>query len=161
MRVEHSYDVAPKALLDVLTDEAFLTARSARFGGSGSPTVKRSGDAVVVMVPRKLPVDAVPGPFRSMVGSGDLVQTDTWSEVADDRVTGTWTTDVGDTPLELNGTHEITATNDGCRYVVTAKVKVKVRFIGGQAESLVRQRLSELVGRELKFAEQWLARDEA
>lgn len=161
MRVEHSYDVAPKALLDVLTDETFLKARSKRFGGRGAPTVKRHGDAAVVTVPRKLPIDAVPGPFRSMVGSGDLVQTDTWSEITEDRVAGTWTTDVGDTPLELNGTHEITATGDGCSYVVTAKVKVRVRFIGGQAEGLVRQRLTDLVGREMNFAEEWLADDEA
>ena len=162
MRVEHSYVVAPRALLDVLTDERFLAARSARFGGGGTPVVKRSGDdAIVVTVPRKLPVDAVPGPFRSMVGNGNLVQTDTWSEIADDQVAGTWTTDVGDTPLQLNGTHEITATNAGCRYVITAKVKVKVRFIGGQAEGLVRQRLADLVGREMEFAGKWLDGDEA
>ena len=157
MRVEHSYDVTPQALLDLLTDEAFLRARSKRFGGSGTPTVTREGDTIVVTVPRKLPLDAVPAPFRGMAGSGDLVQTDTWSDVSDDRVAGTWTTDVGDTPLDLSGTHEITGTADGCSYVVTAKVKVRVRFIGGQAEGMVRQRLADLVSKEMSFAADWLS----
>lgn len=157
MRVERGYDVAPRELLAVLTDKAFLAARSARFGGIGAPKVERVGDALIVTVPRQLPVDAVPGPFRAMVGSGKLVQTDDWSEIDDDKVAGTWTTDVGDIPLDLHGTHEITGTEGGCRYVVTAKVKVRVRFIGGQAEGLVRQRLADLVSRELDFAATWLA----
>ncbi|MGB9376316.1 MAG: DUF2505 domain-containing protein [Mycobacteriales bacterium] len=157
MRVEHTYDATPKELLEVLTDQAFLAARSRRFGGDGTPKVRRSGGTILVTVPRKLPLDAVPGPFRGMVGSGQIVQTDTWSEVDEERVSGTWTTDTGDTPLDLDGTHEILATDEGCSYVVTATVKVRVRFIGGQAEGLVRQQLAELVGREQDFAASWLA----
>lgn len=157
MRVEHDYDVSPRALLDVLTDEAFLTARSARFGGSETPSVTGAGDHLVVRVPRQLPVEAVPGPFRGMIGDGKLTQIDTWSEVTDNRVAGAWSTEVGDAPIELNGAHEITATAGGCRYVVTAKVKVRVRFIGGQAEGLVRQRLRDLVAQEQEFAAAWLA----
>ena len=157
MRVEHAYVVAPQALFGVLTDEAFLSARGSRFGGSAEPTVHRTGATVVVTVPRQLPVDAVPGPFRGMVGNGALLQTDTWSAGTDGRIAGTWTADVGGAPLELHGSHEITATTDGCRYVVTAQVKVRVRFIGGQAEKMVRQRLADLVSAEQEFAAEWLA----
>ncbi len=158
MRVEHRYDVAPRRLFDVLTDEAFLAARSARFGGRGSPSVSRSAGLVVVTTARQLPVDAVPGPFRRFVGSGRVVQTDRWSQIGDDRVAGGWTTDAGDTPLDLHGTHEIAALDDGCSYVVTASEKVNVRFIGGQAEGLVRQHLAELIRHEQAFAADWLAR---
>ncbi len=157
MRVERSYDVAPEALLDVLTDKAFLAARSERFGGSAKPTVDDTGDHVVVRVPRQLPVESVPAPFRGMVGDGKIVQVDNWSEVSSDEVFGTWTTEVGDAPLDLSGRHEITATDGGCRYVMTAAVKVRVRFIGGQAEGMIRQRLSELITAEQDFAADWLA----
>ena len=160
MRVEHAYDVPPRALFDLLTDETFLAARSERFGGSGPPTVDRREGTAVVTVPRRLPVDAVPAPFRGLVGSGDLVQTDAWTEMSEKRIAGAWTTDVGDAPMTLHGTHEITATSDGCRYVVTAHVRVKVRLIGGQAERMVSQRLAELVDKEQQFAEEWL-RDHA
>jgi len=89
-----------------------------------------------------------------------LVQTDHWTEIADDRVAGSWTTDVHGAPLELSGTHEITTTKDGCRYIVTAEVRVRVRFVGGQAESLIRQQLAGLVSGEQKFTAAWLAGDE-
>lgn len=157
MRVEHEYDAAPRALLGVLTDEGFLTARSARFGGNGAPTVKRSAGTVVVTVPRLLPVDAVPGPFRRFAGTGELVQTDTWAQMTDDQVSGTWTIDAGDSPLHLSGTHDITATATGCRYAVTAEVEVRIRFIGGQAEGVIRQQLGQLIGAEQEFAESWLS----
>jgi len=157
MRVEHDYDVAPGALLAVLTDAAYLAARSARYGGNGDPEVVRSAAEVVVTVARQLPVDAVPAPFRRFAGTGELVQTDTWSELSGDPVRGTWTIDPGDSPLRLAGTHEIAATGTGCRYTVTAEVKVRIRFIGGQVESLVRRQLEELVAKEQEFAETWLA----
>jgi len=158
MQVEHAYDVPPRALLDVLTNEEFLRERSKRFGGRGDPSVSRSSDSVVVTIPRQLPVDAVPGPFRRFIGDGALVQTDTWSQIADDRISGTWTADVGKAPLDLRGTHEIVATHGGCRYVVTADVKVKIPFGGGAAEKLVRERLAELVRNEQAFAATWLKR---
>jgi hypothetical protein len=158
MQVEHAYDVAPRALLDVLTDEGFLRERGRRYGGRGEPTVARSDGSIVVTVPRQLPVEAVPGPFRRFVGDGALVQTDTWSEIAEDRISGSWTTDVGKAPLLLRGTHEIVAAGSGCRYVVTAEVKVKIPLGGGAAEKLVRERLAELVRNEQDFAETWLRR---
>ncbi len=156
MRVEHDYDVAPRALLEVLTDEAFLAERAARFGGTGGSTVARSADAIVVTLPRRLPLDAIPSALRGFAGSGRLTQTDTWSDITDDRATGDWTADVGSSPLRLKGTHEITAMGSGCRYTVTAEVKVKIPLLGGSAEKLVRERLAELIEKEQDFAEAWL-----
>ncbi len=158
MRAERDYDVPPRELLAVLTDERFLAERSARYGGSGTPTVRGSGDVIVVTIPRQLPVDAVPSAFRRFVGSGALVQTETWSRLTDDRAGGAWTTEVGDSPLELSGTQEITATADGCRYLISADVKVNIPFVGGKAEAMVSSRLQELIGKEQDFAADWLAR---
>ncbi len=157
MRVEHEYDVSPPALLDVLTDGGFLAARSARFGGKGDPSVDRVAGRIVVTVPRHLPVEAIPGPFRRFAGNGELIQTDVWSRIGDDRISGTWTTDTGDSPLRLAGTYEITATDGGCRYVVTAEVEVKIRFVGGQAEAIVGEQLATLVRKEQEFAQAWLS----
>jgi hypothetical protein len=156
MRVEHAYGVPPRALLAVLTDDQFLRERGRRFGGRGDPEVTRSDGTVVVRMPRQLPVDAVPGPLRRFVGDGALLQTDTWSQIADESIAGTWVADVGRAPLVLRGTHEITATGAGCRYAVTAEVKVKIPLGGGAAERLVRQHLEELVRNEQQFAESWL-----
>jgi hypothetical protein len=156
-QVEYAYDVPPQALLDVLTDERFLQARSQRFGGSGDPQVDRSGDRIVVRIPRQLPVEAVPGALRRFVGDGRLVQTDTWSQTTGDHVEGRWTTDVGGAPLSLQGTHTVDAADRGSRYVVAAEVKVRIPLAGGAAENLIRQRLSELITSEQEFAASWLA----
>jgi len=156
MRVEHVYGVSPRALLAVLTDEQFLAERGRRYGGRGEADVTRSDGTIVVRVPRQLPVDAVPGPLRRFVGNGALVQTDTWSQIADDTIVGTWAADVGRSPLVLSGRHEITRTDGGCRYAVTAEVKVRIPLGGGAAEKLVRQRLEELVQGEQQFAAAWL-----
>ena len=156
MRVEHAYGVPPRALLAVLTDEQFLRERGSRYGGRGEAAVERSDGTVVVRVPRQLPIHGVPAPLRRFVGSGALVQTDTWSQIDDDRVVGTWTTDVGRSPMTLRGSHEITATEGGCRYVVTAEVKVKIPFGGGAVENFVGERLAELVRNEQAFVSTWL-----
>lgn len=158
MRAEREYDVSPSALFAVLTDETFLAERNARYGGNGAPTVRRAGDDTVVTIPRQLPVDSVPAAFRRFVGSGAVVQTETWSPGADGGVGGSWTTEVGDSPLELSGTQEVTTTAGGCRHVLTAKVKVSIPFVGGKAEAMVSEQLADLVGKEQEFAAEWLAR---
>ncbi len=158
MRVERDYQVPPAKLFAVLTDEVFLAARSARFGGSAPPTVRRNADTVVVTIPRQLPVESVPAAFRGFVGSGAVVQTETWFPAGDGSARGDWTSDAGNSPLELSGSQEVTATAGGCRYVVTAQVKVRIPFVGGRAEAMVRSQLEDLVGKEQDFAAEWLAR---
>jgi hypothetical protein len=156
MQVQHAYDVAPRALYAVLTDPAYLAARSARFGGVGTPTVEQADRHTVVHTPRALPMDAVPGALRRFAGDGTLVQVDEWTDVTDDRVEGRWTAEVGSVPLELDGTHEIRVDGDGARYTVTARVKVRVPVVGRAAEKSVDEHLATLVTKELAFAEDWL-----
>jgi hypothetical protein len=157
MRIEREYSgVAPRALWEAMTDLDFLSARSTRFGGRSEPDVDRSGGQVVVTTPRQIPMDDVPGPLRRYVGTGALVQTDVWTDVAADQVSGTWTTDPGGMPASLTGTHAIVATPSGCRYVVTATVKVHVPLIGGRLAGEVRKHVEELVRNELEFLAEWL-----
>jgi len=154
--VSHDYAVSPAELLEVLTDQAFLDARGAKFGANSPSTVQRGGEAIVVVTPRQLPLDQVPAAFRGFVGSGELVQTDTWAVGAGDP-TGTWTTDVGGAPVKVDGTHRITATETGCRYDVDATIKATIPFIGGAIESQVGGYLKSLIGNEQDFAAEWIA----
>jgi hypothetical protein len=157
MRVEREYSgVAPRALWETMTDLDFLRARSARFGGRSEPAVDRTGAQVVVTTPRQIPMDDVPGPLRRYVGSGALVQTDTWTDVATDHVSGAWTADAGGMPATLTGAHEIVATSGGCRYVVTATVKVHVPLIGGRLAGEVSRHVEDLVRSEQEFLAGWL-----
>jgi hypothetical protein len=154
--VSRDYAVAPAELLEVLTDQAFLDARGAKFGANAPSTVQRDGVAIVVVTPRQLPLDQVPAAFRSFVGSGELVQTDTWAIGSGDP-TGTWTTDVGGAPVKVWGTHGITATSTGCEYAVGTTIKATIPFIGGAIESQVGGYLKTLVREEQDFAADWIA----
>jgi hypothetical protein len=156
MQVQREYGVAPRALWEVLTDLSFLEARSARFGGGSAPSVDRSGGRVVVITPRQIPLDDVPGTFRRYVGSGALVQTDIWTTVDGDHVSGTWTTDPGGMPATVDGTHDIAARGGGCVYAVTAAVKVHVPLIGGRLAAEVSKHVEALVKSELEFLTEWL-----
>ena len=156
MLVSHEYTVSPAELLRVLTDQAFLDARAAKFGGSAPSTVQRSDDSVVITTPRQLPMDEVPAAFKSFVGSGELVQTDTWVTGSGDA-SGSWTTDVGGAPVKVSGTHSIKATATGCEYAVDATVKSSIPFLGGAIESQVAGFLKTLVANEQQFAAEWIA----
>lgn len=156
MLVSHDYAVSPTELLEVLTDQGFLDARAAKFGGSAPSTVQRSGEAIVIVTPRQLPLDQVPAAFRNFVGSGELVQTDTWATGSGDPI-GTWTTDVGGAPVTVSGTHGIKATATGCEYAVDATIKATIPFIGGAIESQVAGFLKTLIGGEQEFAADWIA----
>lgn len=157
MRIEREYDVPPQVLLAALTDLAFLRARSQRFGGTGEPAIERADSAVVVTTPRQIPLDDIPGAFRRYVGSGALVQVDTWTDVGESSISGRWTTDAGGMPATLNGTHEIVSAAGGSRYVVTADVKVNVPLIGGRLAGEVGRHVHTLVTAEQDFLAEWVA----
>jgi hypothetical protein len=156
VQVEHRYAAGPGDLFAVLTDPAFLAARSERYGGVGRPTVSRSGSVVEVRAVRQLPLEKVPSPFRRFVGDGRVEQVDTWATSDAARVTGTWTLDTGRAPITLRGSHDIGADGDGCRYVVTAEVRVSVPVVAGRLSQQVERYLSQLIAAEQAFLADWL-----
>jgi len=153
--VSREYPVAPAELLEVLTDQGFLDARGKKFGGNAPSTVQRNGDEIVIVTPRQLPMDQVPAAFKSFVGSGELVQTDTWN-AGDSEPSGSWTTDVGGAPVKVFGTHIIKATATGCEYAVDTTIKASIPFISGAIESNVGGYLKSLIGKEQQFAADWI-----
>lgn len=156
MLVSREYPVKPAELLEILTDQAFLDARGEKFGGKVPSTVQRNGGQIVIVTPRQLPMDQVPAAFKSFVGSGELVQTDTWDAIDGDP-SGSWTTDVGGAPVKVFGTHAITATDAGCEYAVDTTIKASIPFISGAIESNVGGYLKSLIGKEQQFAAEWIA----
>ncbi|MDH4160555.1 MAG: DUF2505 domain-containing protein [Actinomycetota bacterium] len=158
MALEHEYPLSPLDLFAAVTDPGYLAARSTRFGGVGEPLVTADGDQVVVSTTRQLPTDKVPGPIRSMVGDGIIVQIDTWDQPDDgtDVVTATWRADVGSAPARLGGEHTIEAAGAGSLYVITVDVTVKVPLVGRQLASQVAGYLNQLIGKEQEYLAEWI-----
>jgi hypothetical protein len=159
MALEHEYTLSPTDLFAALTDPAYLVARNARFGGVGEPTVTDEGDHVVVSTTRQLPTDKVPGPVRSMVGDGIIVQVDTWTspDAYASLVTATWRADVGSAPAELGGEHAIQAVAAGSLYAITVDVTIKVPLVGRQLASQVSGYLNQLIAKEQSYLAEWVA----
>lgn len=156
MRVEQAFPIPPRDLFEVLTSEDYLRARAERFGGVGEPRVSTAGSTVTVKTARQLPMDAVPSMFRSFVGEGKVVQTDEWTATGD-GATGTWHAETGPAPMDLTGTHAITASGTGATYTVTGEAKVNVPLMGGKIAKQVEDYLETLMSKEQEFAAGYVA----
>lgn len=158
MALEHDYPLSPAQLYAVLTDPTYLKARSERFGGVEAPTVESDGDDTVITTIRQLPLDKVPGAFRSFVGDGRIEQVDTWGpNDGDDSIHAAWKATVGTAPATINGEHVLISTDDGCQYTITTQVKVKIPFFGGKVEEQIMGYLEHLIGKEQSYLAEWIA----
>ncbi len=157
VEVADTYRCSPRELFDVLTDEGYLAARSARFAGTPEPpSVHRNGDEITLVIPRRLPVEHVPAPFRTLVGDGHLVQRDVWTR-PEEPIQGRWTAETSSPGLDLGGRMSISASDGGSHYSVSARVAIPLPLIGGPAEKLVAKQLQELFVNEQRFVGAWLA----
>jgi hypothetical protein len=154
-----TYSVSPTTLLDALANHDYLAARSARFGGVGTPTTEITDDEVAITSVRQLPMDKIPSAIKGLVGDGQITQVDTWSRepAPDGGLTGSWRADLGTAPADIGGQYTIDPTPDGCSYSCSIHVKVKVPFIGGKIEQQVRGYLDHLVTKEQHFLADWLS----
>lgn len=159
MTHSHSYPVAPERLLAVLTDPAYLAARQTRFGGVGDPTVESTGDDIAVTTIRQLPMDKIPGAIKGFVGDGRITQVDTWSTSPGDgdALHGTWRGEVATAPADIGGTYLIAPQDDGSRYDIEVRVKVRVPLIGGKIEQQVRGYLDHIIAKEQGFLSDWIS----
>ena len=153
--VTRTFPLPPRELVEGMTGEDYLAARTEHYGGKSPSSVTRDGGRLVVRFPRKLPLDALPGPLRSLAGAGELVQVEEWDTIADDRCHATWHTE-SSMPGKVNGTYEVVPDGDGSRYTVVASAKVNVPLIGGRLTKEVEDQVVKLVEDEMDFAASWL-----
>jgi len=158
MHVEEVFPVKPAQLRETLVDPAFLAELGEKFGGVGTAAVESSESTITVATRRQLPMQYVPGAAKPFVGDGIVAQTDLWSLESDDPVDGSWSATIDGAPAKLGGGYTIVTTDSGCRYTVTAQVKVNIPLIGGRVESEIRRYLTSLVSKQMEFTLTWLVK---
>ena len=95
-----------------------------------------AGDAVTLVVSRKLP-DGIPGFLQKFLpADGRVTQTDSWSAAADGVRSGSWKADTPGSPVKVGGTMRLEPADGGCRYVVEGDIKASIPLIGGKAEDV-------------------------
>jgi hypothetical protein len=158
VQVSHDYRAPVAVVRATLVDPAFLNEVAARYGGLGTPEVVVDSRQILVTTRRQIPLDKVPSAARGLVGDGVVTQVDTWPEAAAEPATGSWHATLAGAPVTLAGDYLLEPAAGGCRYTVTGDVQVKVPLIGGRIADQVRGYLTELVTKQLAFAEEWLDR---
>jgi len=134
-------------VVDVLTSEAWVERKAARFG-DGSKVVRREvlpGGGIVLAVARELP-DGAPGFLtRLLPRDGRVVQTDEWApDDGSGTRTGTWRVELAGAPARLGGTLRVEPDGAGSTYVVAGETKVSVPLVGGKAESFIADMVARL-----------------
>jgi hypothetical protein len=135
-----SYDIPAdvETAYAAISSEGWAEAK-ARSLDDGSKVVSRSvaaGDAVTLVVSRKLP-DGIPGFLQKFLpADGRVTQTDTWAAAADGVRSGTWKADTPGSPVKVGGTMRLEPAGSGCTYVVEGEIKASIPLIGGKAEDV-------------------------
>lgn len=153
--VSRTYPLPPLDLVELMLSPEFQQARAERLGGIGTPTVTRDGAKATVRFPRRLPLDDLPGPLRSLAGTGEVTQVEEWDTIAADRCAASWRSE-SKLPGKAGGTFEVLPDGAGSRYVVVATVEIKVPLIGGRISKEAEAQVVKLIKAEMDFAEEFL-----
>lgn len=154
--VSRTFPRSPRDLVEAMLSEDYQRTRSERLGGTAVPTVVRDGDRATVRFPRRLPLESLPGPLRSLAGTGQVTQVEKWETISDERCAATWSSESA-LPGKAWGTFEVVPDGDGARYTVTATVEVKVPLVGGKIAKEAEAQVVKLVEAEMDLATEYLA----
>lgn len=133
-----------------ISSERWAAAKAATLGDESTVLLRivGDGDAVTLVVSRKLP-EGVPGFLTKFLPKdGKVTQTDVWGPARDGVRAGTWVADTPGSPAKVSGTMRLEPAGGGCRYVVEGTAKVSIPLIGGKAESYVVGMTQKLTAKE-------------
>ena len=154
--VSRTFPRTPRALVELMLSDDYQRLRGERLGGTAPPTVTRDGDTATVRFPRRLPLESLPGPLRSLAGTGEITQVEQWQTISDERCHATWHSESA-LPGKASGTFEVVPDGSGARYTVTATVDIKVPLIGGRISKEAEAQVVKLIESEMELATEYLA----
>lgn len=154
--VSRTFPLPPLELVESMLSDDYQRLRGERLGGIGTPTVTRTAGTATVRFPRRLPLDDLPGPLRSLAGTGEITQVEEWDTITAERCTATWGSE-SKLPGKAGGTFEVVPDGTGSRYTVVATVVIKVPLIGGKISKEAEAQVVKLVEAEMALAEEYLA----
>jgi hypothetical protein len=137
--VRYDLPVDVETAYAAISGDGWAPAKAAALGDE-STTVSRvvgDGEAVTLVVSRKLP-DGIPGFLTKFLpADGRVTQTDRWGAAQGGVRSGTWVADTPGSPAKVQGTMRLEPSGTGCAYVVEGTAKVSIPLVGGKAEGIV------------------------
>lgn len=147
-----SYDIPAdvETAYAAITGEGWAAGKAAALKDESTVVTRdvAAGDAVTLVVSRKLP-DGIPGFLQKFLpADGRVTQTDTWAAATDGVRTGTWTAATPGSPVKVWGTMRLEPAAAGCSYVVAGEIKAAIPLIGGKAEDIAVSMTKKLTASE-------------
>lgn len=135
-----SYDIPAdvETAYAAITGEGWATGKAAALKDESTVVSREvgAGDAVTLVVTRKLP-DGIPGFLQKFLpADGRVTQTDIWAPAKDGVRAGTWKAETPGSPVKVGGTMRLAPSGIGCAYVVEGEIKASIPLIGGKAEDI-------------------------
>ena len=162
MPIDHSatYAAGPDAVLDVLTDEAFLRERATALGASVQDVrITQTADGRETTVRLLSPTAGIPPVFARFVGAEvTIVDRQTWTPDghAGHRADVDVSTTIFGRSAGVTGERRLLAADGGTRSTMTGEASVDAPLVGRQAEAGVRELAVIVLEREHEVLQRWL-----
>lgn len=146
-------------MYDTLVDQAYLTERLAKLGGTGARLSEHDvgPDGARYTLRHGVEARNLPPAVRTLLG-GDLMidRVETWRPDATGGYTGTTSVTIPGMPGELGGTMRLADAADGSELVLDGSVRIPIPLVGGKIEETVVEQIGRLLDSEHAFTEDWL-----
>ncbi len=148
-------------LFTAMVDADFLRDRLAKIGGKDAALLEHAADADSARFRLRQALDSrdLPSIVRNLL-SGDIVieRTETWTRSAPGNYRGDAQVTIKSTPASATGAMSLRyAGGSGSELVVRTDVTVQVPIVGGKIESVVAEKVRELLALETDFLLQHVA----
>lgn len=154
-----TYDADCDTVFAMFRDEAYVTEKVAKTGGSNAEvTVADEGSDVLITAARDLPAE-VPSFVKKFTGDTiKVVETTRWSP-ADDlgARSAAVKLEFAGTPSAVSGTLNLRPAGDGAVVDVDFDVKASVPLVGGKIEGVIAEQIERAIRQENKVGVAWLA----
>ncbi len=157
MTIHTDFEQDAKTVYKTMTDPEFLVDRNLALGEiSAEYDVTENKDDTTITAVREVRRD-MPGLLAKLFDPVNVIDmTENWHPRGDGWV-GEWTLKVREQPVTVTGKFELAATESGCTYRVSHKVRAKVPLVSAQVQKFVMSQTARGAEDELEYLKNYLS----
>ena len=156
MTIQADFEQDVEAVFRTMTDPAFLVDRNLALGEINAEyEVTENKEDTTITAVREVRRE-LPGLLAKLFDPVSVMDvTENWHPDGDGWV-GDWTLKVREQPVTVTGRFELAATDRGCSYSVSHKVRARVPLISGQVRKYVMSQTTKGAADELEYLKNYL-----
>ncbi len=150
---KHEYPCSSEELYELFTSDGFHEAKFAACGARNIEVLEseKGDDTFSITIERQVPAD-VPGVLKSLIGEWNTcTQTEEWEDVGDDEYICDFALDTQGVPVDISGTMNVMATDDGCVNHVEMEITSTVPLLGKKLAQFVSKDAEKTLDKEYDY----------